>query len=314
MAGTITVTVLEAKAKSVKFQWTEITTTALYNVYIDNTSMGETIYTKLKCSDMILTVDSGIIPSERYLIRVDALDGNTVIGSGSVYFQSSYLPDAPINLVSTSVGSKSISIKWDLPTDGADSYRVYCNSNIIMQQFTTKNTSMEIKNLRPSTYYTIGVCGLNNYSEEGTCSIIQVRTKDAPSESIIPEFKDVGIKKFTVTWDAVVGAASYNVYVSKKGEKAQKDNVTSLSKTYTNLTPDTYYTVIVAAVDSDGAEGPFIDYGVKTLKAPFLIARKENRAISLYRVWKKKKNELFDVRGIYVQKGNERRKVINQYK
>lgn len=314
MAATIDITVLEAKAKSVKFQWTEITTTALYNVYIDSTGMGETIYTKLKCSDMILTVDSGIIPNERYLIRIDALDGNTVIGSGSVYFQASYLPDAPQSLVTTSVGSKSISIKWDPPTDGADSYRVYCNSNIIMQQFTTKNTSMEIKNLKPSTYYAIRVCGLNNYSEEGASSIIQVVTKDAPSQTVIPTFKDVGIKKFTVTWDAVAGAASYNVYVSKKGEKVQKDNVTSLSKTYTNLTPDTYYTVIVAAVDSDGAEGPFIDYGVKTLKAPFLIARKENGAISLYRVWKKKKNELFDVKGIYVQKGNERRKVINQYK
>lgn len=80
------------------------------------------------------------------------------------------------------------------------------------------------------------------------------------------------------------------------------------------MTPDTYYTVIVSAVDSDGTEGPYIDYGVRTLKAPFLIARKENGAISLYRVWKKKKNELFDVRGIYAQKGNERRKVINQYK
>jgi hypothetical protein len=56
-----------------------------------------------------------------------------------------------------------------------------------------------------------------------------------------------------ITWNAVTGAASYNVF--RNGTKVNGSAITSTSYTDTGLTAATTYSWSVAAVDSAGAQG-----------------------------------------------------------
>lgn len=73
-----------------------------------------------------------------------------------------------------------------------------------------------------------------------------VSTLAAPTSLVISNVNSNG---WTVSWSAVSGASSYNVYLNGIEEAS---NVTGTSYTFDNASPGSAYTVTVTAVDSEG--------------------------------------------------------------
>ncbi|GAA1984750.1 hypothetical protein GCM10009838_53540 [Catenulispora subtropica] len=162
---------------------------------------------------------------------------------------------APTGLSVTGTTDNSASLSWNA-VSGAASYNVYRGGTKVNTAAVTA-TSFTDTGLAAGTSYSYTVAAVDGSGNVGSQSgAVTATTSGTPSQLPAPTGLSVtGTTSSSVTlgWNAVSGAASYNVY--RGGTKVNGAPVTSASYTDTGLTSGTSYSYTVAAVDSAGTVG-----------------------------------------------------------
>jgi poly(3-hydroxybutyrate) depolymerase len=164
-------------------------------------------------------------------------------------------PAAPAGLTVTGTTDTSVSLSWSA-VSGAASYNVYRNGTKVNASAVTGTTYTDT-GLASGTTYSYTVAAVDSSGSVGAQSTaVNATTTGTPAGPPAPTGLSVtGTTNTSVSlsWNAVSGAASYNVY--RNGTKVNTSAVTGTSYTDTGLTASTAYSYTVAAVDSSGTVG-----------------------------------------------------------
>jgi hypothetical protein len=178
-------------------------------------------------------------------------------------------PAAPTGLTVGTITSNSIAVTW-ASISNILGYNVYVGttSENMTQHGTPTTNSYTITNLTFNTEYYIAVSANNDSGESSQSSAIKATTKlPAPTGVIAtPQLSSTSIQ---VSWNALIGAASYKVYRSSSATGNYTGIGTTPGTSYNNtgLTVSTPYYYKVSAVTSSNAEGELSDYVQTTISA-----------------------------------------------
>ncbi len=166
-------------------------------------------------------------------------------------------PASPTGVAVTAGDAGEINVSWSTVT-GATGYKVYYHTadNFASATGTDAGTSLNktITGLADGTVYYIWVTA-SNAAGESAPSAVQSRSTIMP----VPQGVTVtgGVKRITVSWNAVTGAASYDIYYSTSPTPPGSPNVTGITgttATITGLIYGTTYYAWVRAKSTSGAE------------------------------------------------------------
>jgi poly(hydroxyalkanoate) depolymerase family esterase len=163
-------------------------------------------------------------------------------------------PPAPTGLTVTGTTDTTVSLSWNA-VSGAASYNVYRNAVKVNASPVTA-TAYTDTGLDAGTTYSYTVSAVGSGSEGSQSAPVNGTTTGTASGPAAPTGLTVtGTTDTTVSlsWSAVSGAASYNVY--RNGAKVNASAITATSYTDSGLTANTTYSYTVAAVSSSGTVG-----------------------------------------------------------
>jgi poly(hydroxyalkanoate) depolymerase family esterase len=164
-------------------------------------------------------------------------------------------PPAPGGLAVTATTNTTASLSWSSVT-GAAGYDVYRNGTLVNASPIT-GTSYTDSGLAAGTTYAYTVAALDSAGTVGAKSAPVNATTTGTHQGLpAPTGLTAGTttsSSVPLSWNAVSGAASYNVY--RNGAKVNASAVTTTGYTDTGLAANTAYAYTVAAVDTTGAEG-----------------------------------------------------------
>ena len=266
------VSALAISSSSIQVSWNTVPGATNYSiVYYTSSNSGSLDAT----SSPAIVI--GLNASTTYSIYV--LAGNSIGWSSA--FDSSIvtattnaptIPSTPTGLSARALGSTSIELSWH-PVSGATSYNIYSpptagsQTGFALIGTVTTNTYIDPWVSANQTWY-YRVSAVNIAGESPQSSSVSARTYNplpGPT-NITAAHADYASRLNTsrnsilITWNAVSGAVSYNVYywVTFLGgywEKASFSPVVGTSFNHTGLSPATSYYYTVRAVDSGGGEG-----------------------------------------------------------
>jgi hypothetical protein len=204
----------------VTINWTDVTGATSYNVYRSQTSpVTKATGTKTTVTDNAVVV-AGLDNGIKYYFVVTAVNAN---GESAVSVEVSatpVLPPVPTG-VNAAPGDNTATIRWT-SVAGATSYNVYRSQTSPVTKTTgTKSTgtdnSLVITGLTNGTPYyfvvTVVVNGLESpQSSEVTATPTPAIPLAPPAPSNVTGAPGAG--SATITWPAVAGATSYNIYYS----------------------------------------------------------------------------------------------------
>jgi len=271
----------------VTLSWSSVSNATSYNVYYATASgVTKTNATKITSLASPYT-QTGLAAGTTYYYIVTAVNSS---GESSASAQASAatssappLPTAPAapNAVIASGGTNQVTISWGAVT-AASSYNVYYATT----SGVTKTNGTKIANASSpvvqtgltagTTYYYI-VTAVNS-AGEGTASVQVAATTlpaaPTPTAPAAPTGVTAvgGANQATITWPAVSGAASYNVYWSTTGgvTKASGTKVAGVTSPYvkTGLSAGTTYYFIVTAANTVGESAASPQVTATTSAAP----------------------------------------------
>ena len=214
-------------------------------------------------------VQEALINGTTYYYIVTSVNS---VGQGAPSSQVSAVPAAPTTApaapggVSATPGDSQITLSWDAVA-GATSYNIYWST---LPGLTTANGSQITAAVNPytqtalanGTIYCYIVTAVNSAGESvpsSQVSAIPAAPATAPAApggvSATP-----GDSQITLSWDAVAGATSYNIYWSTSPgvTTANGTGITAAANPYTQeaLTNGTTYYYIVTSVNSVGESAP----------------------------------------------------------
>ncbi len=252
-----------SESGKVTVKWNEVAAANSYNIYFSN--------------------EAGVDPGKA--AKIDGVKGKAYehkgLKNGATYFYvvtaanakgesppsgevagmpRGVIPAQPAGVLASVTGEGAVNVKWE-PVPAATSYHVYFADKPGMAAKTgTKETvlanSFTHTGLKNGTYYFYVVAALND-SGEGPVSpetgvLMKVSPPGQPANASVAVYPD----KITVKWDAVAGAKSYNVYISRteafNRSKAKRVSVTSNSYDHTGLKKGDRYFYLVTAVNGSG--------------------------------------------------------------
>ncbi|KAM4652178.1 receptor-type tyrosine-protein phosphatase H [Discoglossus pictus] len=221
--------------KSVTLKWdapTDINAkTYSYNITIINGSPVESRLTK----DTFYEI-TNLEPGMNYTVSIYTLTANKVYSSGAKSKETTTRPST-VSILDVTVTDKSVSLKWDAPTDinaKTYSYNITITNGSTVDSFITKDTSYEISNLEPGMNYTVSIYTLtaNNVYSSGAKS---KETTTKPSTVSILDVTGVSDKSVTLKWDAPtdINAKTYSYNIT----------ITNGSPVESRITKDTFYEI-----------------------------------------------------------------------
>ncbi len=230
---------------SIRISWDSVDGAEYYevhngNVLVANNTHPNTSYTA-----------TDLLPATEYTYKVKAcnLSGCSDSASAATTPTPVAIPAVPSNVAAAVQGLTSISISWD-SVEGATSYEVHNGDELVTTINNPSTTSYTVSDLSPATEYTYSVkaCNLSGCSDSAsTATTTPVAIPDSPS-SISAAGQD--FISISITWRAVSGATSYEVY---KGDvKVDTINAPTTRHTATDLLPNTEYTYGVKACNTSG--------------------------------------------------------------
>ncbi len=247
--------------------WKAVTGAAKYEVYRARSRSGEYIkYSTVTGTSYTNT--SYIEDGNTYYYKVRALDANGTAGAWSSIVSVTYCAASTGTLSAPAVTGGNDSqgrptLKWNAVT-GAAKYEIYRSYS--------RDGSYSKYSTQTSTAYTN-----SSYLTSGTTYYYKVRALDAngnagPYSAAVSVTCRLKLSAPTVTggkdsqgrptlkWNAVTGAAKYEVYRSTSRSGTYTKYSTQTSTSYTNssyLTSGTTYYYKVRALGSDGSYGPY---------------------------------------------------------
>jgi hypothetical protein len=187
--------------------------------------------------------------------------------SGSTYANVSLLGASvdlppvptPTGLKVTGVTSSTVSLAWD-PVSGATSYNVYMDGAVKKSGLT--NTSTTVSGIAPGSTHNFQVTAVNVGESDLSQPVSATTPLDAPTNL---KASNVQPTSFTLTWDALPGAASYEVFK----DRVKVATVTSPTYNFIGLSPVSNDVYTVRGVSSGGTPGPMSqDLWVQTPDLP----------------------------------------------
>lgn len=256
----VNLTVINVTPVSADLNWTASTDNvgvAKYQIYLDNTLVGETNTTS--------STLSGLAPSTTYNVHLIAVDaaGNQSGKSAVVTFTTTTMgdsvsPSKPLNLTSSDVTSISVALQWTASTDNVKvvGYNVYADGVKIA---TASNSPHTLTGLDANKTYDLHITAIDAAGNESEVSnTLQVTTKPStgpdtapPSQPLKLVVKNVLESTAGLYWEASydnVKVARYIIYINGKYAGYTTDNKSLISA----LDQNTTYSVHIVAVDEAG--------------------------------------------------------------
>jgi len=173
---------------------------------------------------------------------------------------------APPNVVATPADGQ-VTISWDAVA-GATDYNIYMDtvSGVSVTSYSslqnTTATSYTWSGLTNGTTYYFVVTAVNSSGESAESTEVSATPQAAVSPPSAPLNVTAtgGDGQVTISWDAVAGATSYNIYMDtvsgvSVSNYASMQSTTTTSYTWSGLTNGTTYYFVVTAVNSSGESG-----------------------------------------------------------
>ena len=189
------------------------------------------------------------------------------------------IPDAPTNVSAAAQSSTGITLAWD-SCAGALTYKIYCSATpggtYVEITTVTKGPYSDV-GLSPSTQYYYKISALNSAGESDYSLEVTARTQDPPAGAPgVPTSVSATAQSsasIEVSWTAVTGATSYQIFRSTASGSAYTQVGTSASSPFTDvgLTASTPYYYVVKAANSAGISG-YSSEATATTSAPPVVA------------------------------------------
>lgn len=271
----------------VSLSWNAVSSATAYNVYYSANS-GVTTVNGTKIANASTTyVHSGLSASSTYYYIVTAVNGS---GEGAASAQISattttsqpvpVVPAAPTGVIATG-GTNQVTLVWSAVSN-ASSYTVYYATS----SGVTKANGIKIPDAVSSsvfgaltagtTYYYIVTA--TNSTGESAASVQAAATTASdvptPTAPVAPTSVSAagGANQVSISWPAVTGALSYNIYWSATNgvTKTSGTKIANVTNPYVNaaLADGTTYYYIVTAVNSVGEGTASAQVSAATNAAP----------------------------------------------
>lgn len=251
-------------ANQVTISWAAVAGATSYNVYYSTTSGAGTSGTKIAGATSPY-VQTGLSAGTTYYYVVTAVNA---VGESAASSQASVatnapppaLPAAPTGVTATG-GTNQVTVSWTA-VSGATSYNIYWSTTSGKGLTGTKITGATSpylqSGLAASTAYYYVVTAVNS-AGEGPISTQATATTATPAPVIPAAPMGVmatgGTNQVTLSWSAVSGATSYNVYyATTSGSGTSGTKIAGATSPYvqTGLAAGTAYYYVVTAVNSAG--------------------------------------------------------------
>jgi fibronectin type 3 domain-containing protein len=272
----------------VSLSWTPVSGASSYNVYWSNTTaVSSSVGTKI-ASVTSPYLHTGLAAGKAYFYVVTAVNS---AGESAASPQASattaagntpVLPAAPTGVLATG-GTNQLTLSWSAVT-GATSYTVYyATASGVTKQNGTKianaTSPAVLTGLTAGTSY-YAIVSATNANGEGAASVqVAAATLPAVPSPTLPAAPtgvsaQGGTNQVTVSWPAVTGAVSYNVYWSASAgvTKATGTKLAGVTSPYvkTGLADGTTYYFVVTAVNSVGESAASSQASAATAAAPVI--------------------------------------------
>ncbi|KAB0671738.1 hypothetical protein F6V30_03935 [Oryzomonas sagensis] len=274
-------------AGQVTVSWTAVSNATSYNIYYATTS-GVTTATGTKIANATTPyVQTGLAASTTYYYVVTAVNstGESVASAQASATTNAAVPTptapaAPTGVTATG-GTKQVTISWPA-VSGATSYNIYYAT---ASGVTTANGTKISNAASPAvqtgladatTYYYV-VTAVNSVGESAASVQVAATTLaavPAPTAPAAPTGVSAtgGAKQATISWSAVSGATSYNIYYATASgvTTASGTKIAGATSPYvqTALSAGTTYYYIVTAVNSVGESTASAQASATTNAAP----------------------------------------------
>jgi len=247
--------------------WTAVSGANSYNVYYGTTA-GVTTTTGIKLAAAATPqAITGLTDGTPYFFVVTAVNTS---GESAVSDEVSATPLAKPAGIGASGGDGQVNISWSAVT-GATSYNIYYGTATGVStgsgtKIVGATSPQLVTSLTNGTPYYFVVTALNAHGESGTSSEKSATPAAAPQPPASPTGRVVTSTvagQIAVTWNAVPGATSYNVYHLQASSVPTKVQVlastpstsTTNSISVTGLTSSATYYVLITAVNAAGESG-----------------------------------------------------------
>jgi len=253
-------------ALEVTVRWDNVAGATSYNIYYSTTS-GVTKANGNKLANRISpSIVTGLLNGTTYYFVVTAVNAageGVESGQASAAPTAAPPPPAPTS-VSATAGVHLATVSWPLVT-GATSYNIYFDNTTPVTKATINKVTgvttspKDVTGLANGKTYYFRVTALNANGESDVSNEASAIPNPFPAPSAPTGVTaTAGPGEAAVSWSAVTGATSYNVYYSTttgvtKATGTKVAGVTS-PKTVTGLIRGTMYYFVVTAVNSDGLE------------------------------------------------------------
>jgi hypothetical protein len=218
------------------------------------------------------------IYAEDYAARNLAIKGNALIGSSGV------IPTAPINFITNTLTSSSVTLTWQSVPTTLQYTVVYqiVNSKNWVSYYTGNATSVTVNNLTPYAIYNFGVCAVNNYGQSPTTVLTGIQLPGpqtlgtAPTAPTTLNVGNTTTNSVVLNWTPGVDgnpAAQYTILYQILGSASSDwidfSTVTSTTFTVTNLKPNIPYNFGVIAINNYGTSNMTVLSNFKISKNTF---------------------------------------------
>ncbi len=180
----------------------------------------------------------------------------------SVVGNTTSVPQAP-TISSLDGGPASITVTW-APVAGASYYNLYWAADSTVSKVTGLRipgvtNPYTISGLADSTQYAVIVTAVNASGESSASSVAKTVTQSLPTAPTITKIVS-GTGNVTVSWSAVSGATSYNLYwaadTTVKTSSANKITNATSPLTVSGLAAGTHYSFAVTTVENTMESNP----------------------------------------------------------